>query len=121
MSAPAHPAPATLIRVPAGTTAGAAVRDAGLPGRGEPGAVVVGNVNANGSVNGAITQIGGGAAAFANGRGGRDLAPGGGSILGGGQNARVGGVSGEIQANRMTTYATATTRTEYLSARNQPS
>ena len=41
MSAPAHPAPATLIRVPAGTTAGAAVRDAGLPGRGEPGAVVV--------------------------------------------------------------------------------
>ena len=41
MSAPAHPAPATLIRVPAGTTAGAAVRDSGLPGRGEPGAVVV--------------------------------------------------------------------------------
>ena len=41
MSAPAHPAPPTLTRVPAGTTARAAVRDAGLPGRGEPGAVVV--------------------------------------------------------------------------------
>ncbi len=38
---PAHPAPADLLRVPAGTTAGAAVRDAGLPGRGEPAAVVV--------------------------------------------------------------------------------
>ncbi|MCV7176111.1 threonine--tRNA ligase [Mycolicibacterium sphagni] len=41
MSAPAYPAPAAPIRVPAGTTAGAAVRDAGLPGRGEPGAIVV--------------------------------------------------------------------------------
>lgn len=41
MSAPAHPAPAALIRVSAGTTAGAAVRDAGLPGRGEPDAIVV--------------------------------------------------------------------------------
>ena len=41
MSAPAHPAPADLLRVPAGTTAGAVVRDAGLPGRGEPGAIVV--------------------------------------------------------------------------------
>jgi threonyl-tRNA synthetase len=41
MSAPAHPAPADLLRVPAGTTAGAAVRDAGLPNRGEPGAIVV--------------------------------------------------------------------------------
>ncbi len=41
MSAPAHPVPADLLRVPAGTTAGAAVRDAGLPGRGEPGAIVV--------------------------------------------------------------------------------
>ncbi|KAA0112043.1 threonine--tRNA ligase [Mycolicibacterium sp. P1-5] len=41
MSAPAHPAPAAPIRVPAGTTAGAAVRDAGLPSRGEPGAIVV--------------------------------------------------------------------------------
>ncbi|MBB3604407.1 threonyl-tRNA synthetase [Mycolicibacterium sp. BK556] len=41
MSAPAHPAPAAPIRVPAGTTAGAAVREAGLPGRGEPGAIVV--------------------------------------------------------------------------------
>ncbi len=59
MSAPAHPAagpdggdpqrstssslrsPQAPIRVPAGTTAGAAVRDAGLPGRGEPGAIVV--------------------------------------------------------------------------------
>ena len=29
------------IRVPAGTSAGAAVRDAGLPGRGEPNAIVV--------------------------------------------------------------------------------
>ena len=41
MSAPAHPAPAAPIRVAAGTTAGAAVRDAGLPSRGEPGAIVV--------------------------------------------------------------------------------
>ena len=41
MSAPASPASAALIRVPAGTTAAAAVRDAGLPGRGEPDAVVV--------------------------------------------------------------------------------
>jgi threonyl-tRNA synthetase len=41
MSAPAHPAPAALIRVPAGTSAGAAVREAGLPGRGETGAIVV--------------------------------------------------------------------------------
>ncbi|MCB1289680.1 MAG: threonine--tRNA ligase, partial [Mycobacterium sp.] len=41
MSAPAHPVPAELLRVAAGTSAGAAVRDAGLPGRGEPGAVVV--------------------------------------------------------------------------------
>ena len=41
MTAPAQPAPAALIRVPAGTTAGAAVREAGLPGRGEPNAVVV--------------------------------------------------------------------------------
>ncbi|GAY16267.1 threonine--tRNA ligase [Mycobacterium sp. shizuoka-1] len=41
MSAPVHPAPAAPIRVPAGTTAGAAVREAGLPGRGEPGAIVV--------------------------------------------------------------------------------
>jgi threonyl-tRNA synthetase len=41
MSAPAQPAPAALLRVPAGTTAGAAVREAGLPGRGEPDAVVV--------------------------------------------------------------------------------
>ncbi len=38
MSAPAHP---DLLRVPAGTTAGAAARDAGLPGRGGPGAIVV--------------------------------------------------------------------------------
>ncbi|PND58178.1 threonine--tRNA ligase [Mycobacterium sp. ENV421] len=41
MTAPAHPAPAAPIRVPAGTTAGAAVREAGLPSRGEPGAIVV--------------------------------------------------------------------------------
>ena len=41
MTAPAHPAPAAPIRVPAGTTAAAAVRDAGLPGRGAPDAVVV--------------------------------------------------------------------------------
>jgi threonyl-tRNA synthetase len=40
MTAPARPAPAAPIRVPAGTTAAAAVRDAGLPGRGAPGAVV---------------------------------------------------------------------------------
>ena len=41
MSAAASPAPAAPIRVAAGTTAGAAVRDAGLPGRGAPDAVVV--------------------------------------------------------------------------------
>ncbi len=42
MSAPADPAPgAVTIRVPAGTTAAAAVRDAGLPGRGAPDAIVV--------------------------------------------------------------------------------
>src|SRR5262245_52276216 len=37
-SAPSSGAP---LLVAAGTTAGAAVRDAGLPGRGEPGAIVV--------------------------------------------------------------------------------
>jgi threonyl-tRNA synthetase len=41
MSAPAQPAPAALLRVPAGTTAGAAVREAELPSRGEPDAIVV--------------------------------------------------------------------------------
>ncbi len=41
MSAPAHPASAGLLRVVAGTTAGAAVRGGGLPGRGEPNAIVV--------------------------------------------------------------------------------
>src|SRR6201998_4503590 len=41
MSAPANPAPAAPIRVPAGTTAAAAVADAGLPRRGAPDAIVV--------------------------------------------------------------------------------
>ncbi|OHV05662.1 threonine--tRNA ligase [Mycobacterium talmoniae] len=41
MSAPAKPPAAAPIRVPAGTTAAAAVRDAGLPSRGAPDAVVV--------------------------------------------------------------------------------
>lgn len=41
MTAPAHPVPAAPIRVPAGTTAAAAVREAGLPGRGAPDAIVV--------------------------------------------------------------------------------
>ncbi len=41
MTAPAHPIQAAPIRVPAGTTAAAAVRDAGLPGRGALDAVVV--------------------------------------------------------------------------------
>jgi threonyl-tRNA synthetase len=41
MSAVASPAPAALIRVAAGTTAGAAVRDAGWPRRGASDAVVV--------------------------------------------------------------------------------
>jgi threonyl-tRNA synthetase len=41
MSAPAQPALFNPLRVAAGTTAGAAVRDAGLPGRGEPAAIVV--------------------------------------------------------------------------------
>lgn len=41
MSAPAQPVPATPIRVPAGTTAAAAVGKAGLPRRGSPDAIVV--------------------------------------------------------------------------------
>ncbi len=41
MSAPAHPASAAPIRVPAGTTAAAAVGEAGLPRRGTPDAIVV--------------------------------------------------------------------------------
>ena len=41
MSAAASPALAAPIRVAAGTTAGAAVRDAGLPSRGAPDAIVV--------------------------------------------------------------------------------
>ena len=41
MSAPAHPLPAEPIRVPAGTTAAAAVGEAGLPRRGAPDAIVV--------------------------------------------------------------------------------
>ncbi|MEY8016928.1 threonine--tRNA ligase [Mycobacterium servetii] len=41
MTAPAHQTPVVPIRVPAGTTAAAAVRDAGLPGRGAPDAIVV--------------------------------------------------------------------------------
>jgi len=41
MSAAAQPAPAAPIRVPAGTTAAAAVGEAGLPRRGTPDAVVV--------------------------------------------------------------------------------
>ncbi|WP_422747822.1 threonine--tRNA ligase [Mycobacterium sp. WMMD1722] len=41
MTAVASPAPAAPIRVAAGTTAGAAVREAGLPSRGAPDAVVV--------------------------------------------------------------------------------
>ena len=41
MSAPAEPDAVSTLRVPAGTTAGAAVREAGLPGRGDPRAVVV--------------------------------------------------------------------------------
>jgi threonyl-tRNA synthetase len=41
MSAAASPVQAAPIRVAAGTTAGAAVRDAGLPSRGEPDAIVV--------------------------------------------------------------------------------
>src|SRR5262245_9824784 len=41
MSAPASPALAAPIRVAAGTTAGAAVRDAGLPSRGSDDAIVV--------------------------------------------------------------------------------
>lgn len=40
MSAPVSPEPA-IVRIAAGTTAGAAVREGGLPGRGEPNAVVV--------------------------------------------------------------------------------
>jgi threonyl-tRNA synthetase len=41
MTALAHPAPAAPIRVAAGTTAAAAVREAGLPGRGAADAIVV--------------------------------------------------------------------------------
>jgi threonyl-tRNA synthetase len=41
MTAPAHTVPAAPIRVSAGTTAAAALREAGLPGRGAPDAIVV--------------------------------------------------------------------------------
>ncbi|CAM3221596.1 threonine--tRNA ligase [Mycobacterium intermedium] len=41
MSAPAKPVPGSPIRVPAGTTAAAAVGEAGLPRRGAPDAIVV--------------------------------------------------------------------------------
>jgi threonyl-tRNA synthetase len=41
MSAPAHSVPAAPIRVPAGTTAAAAIGQAGLPRRGTPDAIVV--------------------------------------------------------------------------------
>ena len=41
MSAAASPTSAAPIRVAAGTTAGEAVREAGLPSRGAPGAIVV--------------------------------------------------------------------------------
>src|SRR3954447_9059961 len=41
MSPAASPAPAAPVRVAAGTTAGAAVREAGLPSRGAPDAIVV--------------------------------------------------------------------------------
>ena len=41
MTAAAPVSSAARIRVPAGTTAAAAARDAGLPGRGEPNAIVV--------------------------------------------------------------------------------
>lgn len=41
MSAPVEAVRIPLLRVAAGTTAGAAARDAGLPGRGEPDAIVV--------------------------------------------------------------------------------
>jgi threonyl-tRNA synthetase len=41
MTAPAHTVPAAPIRVSAGTTAAAAIREAGLPGRGAPDAIVV--------------------------------------------------------------------------------
>lgn len=41
MSAAAQPVSVAPVRVPAGTSAGAAVREAGLPNRGEPDAVVV--------------------------------------------------------------------------------
>jgi threonyl-tRNA synthetase len=41
MSAPTQSRPAALLRVPAGTGGEGGVREAGLPGRGEPGAIVV--------------------------------------------------------------------------------
>ncbi|MGA8332355.1 MAG: threonine--tRNA ligase [Mycobacterium sp.] len=41
MTALVHPAPAAPIQVPAGTTAAVAIREAGLPGRGAPDAIVV--------------------------------------------------------------------------------
>ncbi len=41
MSTPASAAPATLVRVPAGTTAGTAVREAGYPSKGPDVVVVV--------------------------------------------------------------------------------
>ena len=63
--------------------------------------VEAGNIDARGTVNGAINQVGGGTLVLLNGRGGRDLAPGGGSIISGGQNVRVGGVAGIVQASRI--------------------
>ncbi len=47
MSGPASPPQAALVRVPAGTTAGAAIREAGLPTSGEHAVVVVSDTDDN--------------------------------------------------------------------------
>ena len=71
----------------------------------KPGVEVSGNINARGTVTGAITQIGGGALSFANGGIGGQSA---GSIGIGGQNARVGGVAGTVRANQINANGTVT-------------
>lgn len=67
----------------------------------QPGVSVAGNVNARGTVNGAITQIGGGVLSFSNGTGLGPRSPGASASAFGGQSARVGGVAGVVSANRI--------------------
>jgi len=66
-----------------------------------PDAAVTGNINARGTVNGAITQIGGGALSFFNGASSNRFQVGADGSALGGQHARVGGVAGAVTANRI--------------------